>query len=644
MKLYLYIIATLLLLLPCFENNAQTISGVVNSYYKVTDYVPAYNGIRVQNISGLSPGNRVMIIQMKGATPDETNTSSFGNINAVNDAGKYEFATICGFLNDTVIFEKVLLNTYDYAKKVQLVYVPVYTNVSISGTLQAQEWDSTTGTGGIVAIEATGTITLNADVSADSAGFRGGPLYVNTTNRCGPVNNWYYSLAQSSPSNLGGAPKGEGIALPVTGKEYGRGKFINGGGGGNVDETGGGGGSNYGTGGNGGNKSNTTFCNATTSGRGGTALAAYGYSAANNRIFLGGGGGTGEANNIYAAPYPAGTPGGDGGGIVFIRCNTLAGNGYKISANGAQGVNPGLPVKTEAAGDGGGGGGGGGTVLLFVNSYSGNLTVEARGANGSNAGFQNQCPGPGGGGGGGVVWSDAALPVNVTTNISGGANGIIKNAPLHNPPCELQANGATSGSNGIVQTGFQIPEGGIFNCGALLSISSLKEWTGKRITDGVALRWKLEQTQDIEEVWLEKKSVRGPFKTVKIFEHPAEGAYTYTDASNEFPATYRLMLMDKMGKKVYSSQLFFEREKVKRLTVYPNPVVNELRIELPVTTAGRTTISVFDFAGKLVASKAMMFTTNQPFITIPVNHLTPGTYTVRCYWRDELYIAKIVKQ
>lgn len=147
------------------ESKCQTVSGIINSYFKVTNFIPTYNAVRVQNISGLTSGDRVMLIQMKGATINETNTTSFGAITSIGQAGLYEFATICGFLNDTVVFQKQLLNSYDYTKSVQLVYVPTFTNVTIAGTLLAQEWNSTTGTGGVIALEATGTITMNAGIA-----------------------------------------------------------------------------------------------------------------------------------------------------------------------------------------------------------------------------------------------------------------------------------------------------------------------------------------------------------------------------------------------------------------------------------------------------------------------------------------------
>jgi Secretion system C-terminal sorting domain len=634
------------------KTEAQTnISGIINTYYKATAIVSgiisgnSYSGITLQNITGLSKDDRVMIIQMKGAVIDETNSASFGNITSIGNAGKYEFSSICGFLNNTIVLSNQLLNTYD-AALIQVVRVPVYQDANVVGTLQPQAWDPLTGTGGVLALEVTGTLTLNADIDASGTGFKGGQLFVNTTGRSCPTPNYYYSVLQSTAPSIGAVPKGEGIAQFITSKEHGAGKQANGGGGANLDNNGGGGGGNYGVGGVGGRKPFPAFCpllgvpTAAPNAQGGLALGSVqGYTNPNNRIFLGGGGGCGEMNNYENPPantIPSGTPGGNGGGILYIKCNQITGNNFFIRANGTQGINPSLSPTNASKSDGGGGGGAGGVVLLNCNTYSGSLTVEARGAAGCNAGLASQCGlGPGGGGGGGVIWHTGTI--SATTNVSNGSNGVVTS-------CSNTPNGATAGSSGIVQTGFVAPQGTIpFNC-AILSIESLKEWWGKKVTNGIQLKWKLEQTDGIDEIWLEKKTVRGPFKTMKIYEQPAEGFYEYRDESNDLPATYRLLVISRSGKKEYSSQLFFESEKVKRLHVYPNPVKDELRIQLPVTSFGRTVITIFDYTGKLVASKECMLNTNQQVASIETAHLPAGTYTVKCYWRDELYIAKIIKQ
>ena len=623
------------------ESKCQTVSGIINSYFKVTNFIPAYNAVRVQNISGLTSGDRVMLIQMKGATINETNTASFGAITSIGQAGLYEFATICGFLNDTVVFQKQLLNSYDYTKSVQLVYVPTFTDVTIAGTLLAQEWNSTTGTGGVIALEATGTITMNAGIEANGAGYKGGELVAfSTCSFFTTASAYYYSPATTLGSNSNGAYKGEGINITQSGFEGGKGKQSNGGGGGNNHNTGGGGGANYGAGGIGGNYigSGGFPCNGSHAGIGASALNSYGYSLGTNRIFAGGGGGSGHENN------PEGTPGGNGGGIIFIKCDALIGNNNSITANGVQGLstNPSNVPSNEGRGDGGGGGGAAGVILLHVNSYTTSLNIEAKGANGSTVGFQAQCPGPGGGGGGGVIWASSALPANVTSTISGGAAGIIKPTTF-DPACEGSTNNATAGTAGIVLTNFQILEGSLFNCGGILPIASLKEWNGKRVSEGIELKWRLEQTDDLEEIKLEKKLARGSFTVLHSYRQPQEAVYQFLDRGIEFPATYRLMIQTKTGKKEYSTQLFFERQKVKRLNLYPNPVTNEVRLELPASSAGRTVVVVFDYTGKQVLRKEIVIS-NQSYTILQLTQLAAGTYTVQLYWKDELYIGKIVKQ
>ena len=219
------------------------------------------------------------------------------------------------------------------------------------------------------------------------------------------ISNYYLSVPPSDKYSTGGK-KGEGIADYIANKEYGRGKLTNGGGGGNSNNTGGAGGSNYGAGGNGGLRSmESAFqCHGGSPGIGGLSLSSYGYTTAQNKIFMGGGGGGGHENN------GAGEPGGNGGGIVIITAPTISGTG-SIFANGISPVNPINSNPLKADGDGGGGGGGGGTVILNVSVASGTIPVQVNGARGSDASnvVVNDCTGPGGGGGAGVIWTAGGI-------------------------------------------------------------------------------------------------------------------------------------------------------------------------------------------------------------------------------------------
>src|SRR3954468_5002757 len=157
---------------------AQNISGVVNAYYKVTAINVPSSTLTLTSTAGLTLGMSIVIMQMKGATIDVTNTATFGNITAINNAGNYEVNTICSIAGNNVVLKYALLKTYTVAGLVQLITLPKYTDAVVTGTITPLSWDPTTGTGGVVAIQCTNTLTLNAAIDASDAGFRGG-LYID---------------------------------------------------------------------------------------------------------------------------------------------------------------------------------------------------------------------------------------------------------------------------------------------------------------------------------------------------------------------------------------------------------------------------------------------------------------------------------
>lgn len=370
------------------------ISGVINSYAHVITATGC--NVIVNDASAFAVGDRVVIMQMKGAVIDTSNSASFGDVINMNNAGNYEFAYISSINGNIIHFTAPLQRAYDAYGSVQLIKVPQYTDAVISAPVTCPLWNGTLG--GVIVIECTGTLTFNDSINAKSKGFDYGD-YSPTGYNCPGHFDYYYSS-----TDYFGGEKGEGITVVSSLRNNGMGKRANGGGGGNNVNAGGGGGGNYGQGGNGGYS--WEGCPIMDiGGRGGLALS---YSNALNKVFMGGGGGGGQQNNLQA------TAGTAGGGIVIIRANSVVGNGRTINASADNTLTGGC--------DGAGGGGAGGTVLLDVNSFSGNLKVNVRGANGSVTSCYAQ--GASGGGGGGCVWSKLPLPANVTFDVSGGIRGI----------------------------------------------------------------------------------------------------------------------------------------------------------------------------------------------------------------------------
>lgn len=415
------------------------ISNIINYYTPVIAFNPCDNKITVEDGSGFKVGDTILLIQMKGAVIDSSNTAAFGTITDYKNAGNYEFNYVKTVTGNIVELKNVLLRQYDIPiGRVQMIRVPFYKSVTITDTLTCLPWDGRKG--GVLVFNVQDTVTLNQNIDVSGRGFRGGKEKNTNTSavNCGE-NNFSYPLSSTLA-----AAKGESIAELSDQKLSGKGKLANGGGGGNDHNAGGGGGSNAASGGKGGDEFN--LCPGGPAVNGGVAGATLTNYTTFNKVYLGGGGGSGHANDPSPQPFTSG--GGNGGGLVIITSNFIDFNSKKIVNNGANGtVCPGANCN-----DGAGGGGAGGSVLLDINNYLNQINIEAKGGNGANTGpMPTFITGPGGGGSGGVIWfKQNANPSLATLNLLGGINGV--NTTVSNNPW-----GALPGSNGITYNNLTLP-------------------------------------------------------------------------------------------------------------------------------------------------------------------------------------------
>ncbi|MDX2245151.1 MAG: T9SS type A sorting domain-containing protein [Bacteroidia bacterium] len=415
-------------LLSFVQSVNTTISGVINDYAAVTGIQS--QSVEVTDVSDFSVGDKVLLIQMKGAYISETDDATYGDIQSYGNAGNYEFHIVSSISNDTLFFDEPVCGDFTVVDLVQIVRVPVYENVTVSGTLTATQWNGSIG--GILALEATGTLTLNADMDVRESGFNGG-------DRNGSASPGGLTYICAFNSGQGGI-KGEGIT--EVSQDACRGKLANGGGGGNDHNGGGGGGGNYGSGGVGGHgwKSNTpgNLSDLNKGGRGGAALSEL-YELGIPKLFLGGGGGGGHQNNGAALAAS------NGAGIVIVIAHTLnASSAVTIRANA-------LDATDVNVHDGAGGGGAGGSVLLDVETFTnpGNLTIDVSGGDGASISTRDQ-HGPGGGGAGGYVNSTSTLPGTITIHREGGDPGLFVSTTNPSNPYTNTSHGAAEGDSGSV--------------------------------------------------------------------------------------------------------------------------------------------------------------------------------------------------
>lgn len=411
------------------------IGNVINAYTPVLGLEPCGNKITVENATAYNVGDTVLLIQMKGAVIDSSNTSAFGTVTDYKSAGNYEFNYVKSKLGNTIELKNKLTRTYEIPNgKVQLIRVPYYDNATITSTLTCLPWDGSKG--GVLVFNVADSLVLAANIDVTGKGFRGG----NTYNVGPAVLNCFQDAYFYDSSSTVSSRKGEGIADMGSNKLNGRGALANGGGGGNGHNAGGGGGSNSGIGGFGGYQLfECNFSNYDNRGIGGKQLP---YNNALNKVYLGGGGGGGHKDGLpTVVPSSAG---GNGGGIVIIKANKLISNNFTITANGDHGKQCDLDG-FNCLHDGMGGGGGGGTLLLDIENYVDNSKANAAGGKGADLTVYSAAAGrvgPGGGGGGGVVWIKQSSLPSVLTIFSNGANGGVIPLNGNNPL------GATNGLPG----------------------------------------------------------------------------------------------------------------------------------------------------------------------------------------------------
>ena len=503
------------------KDGAVTVNAantVVNNYYTIAANLNVNDTtITLNNVTGLTTGDILMIYQAQGATIDSSDSATYGSINALNNAGNYEFVSVRSIAGNTITINAVcttgLRFAYTATGRIQAVRVPQYSSLTVSGagSIVATAWNGTSG--GIVAALVQNTASIGgAGINVSNQGFRGGALEQNSS----PADASVVSTFRSANGN-DGAEKGEGIAgfgaeYDGLNGRYARGAPANGGGGGNGHNAAGGGGAN---GNNGVGYTGTGNPNAAAQGTSSAAQTAacwnlegagfatstssgggrggYTYGSANadaitvapgdaawggdlrdnvggfggrpltnnaaNRLFLGGGGGAGDTNNS------TGTAGGRGGGLVFLMAATVSGGGT-ILANG-QSVTP------ATGNDAPGGGGGGGSIII---SGTNSVTLNADGGIGGSQNLAGpESEGPGGGGGGGFIAATGGAQ-----SVLGGVNGSSNSSAV----TEFIHNGATRGAAGNSTGG--PAAGSLPLCMASATFRLAKAWDINSVANDVA--------------------------------------------------------------------------------------------------------------------------------------------------------------
>ena len=164
--------ATILLLLAVETVSAQKsfIGGVVNQYTPVRDIDYCTNTIEVDNVFPFQVGDRVLLIQMKGAEVNTNDNNNYGQVIDLRGAGNYEFHDIKSITNRFITFESAMLKLFEVSGRVQLIHFPQYRTAEVTSPITALLLNGAMG--GMLVLEAD-SLFLNDSIDLSGKGYRG---------------------------------------------------------------------------------------------------------------------------------------------------------------------------------------------------------------------------------------------------------------------------------------------------------------------------------------------------------------------------------------------------------------------------------------------------------------------------------------
>ncbi|MEM6726086.1 MAG: T9SS type A sorting domain-containing protein [Bacteroidota bacterium] len=630
--------------------NAQTIGGHL-SYTKTSVTNISNNAdLTVSDASGFLPGDRILVIQMQGATVDLSNNNNFGTIQDPNGpTGLFEIATVCEVIGNTITTDQFLVNTFDASAKIQVIRIPQYNNLIVNSELTTDAWDGNTG--GVLVLEAN-TIDLNADINMAGKGFRGGTFMTGDGSyTCTGIpfgTGLTANVFINGDGDRGGA-KGEGIGLYPIDTYRGRSALANGGGGGNDHNTGGGGGSNISQGGRGGENGAGGFnfdCKGTFPGEPGFGLNAT------DRLYMGGGGGAGHGNNNQ------GTSGANGGGIIILKANVINSAGFTLSVDGADAA-PTTDQLNQDGEDGAGGGGAAGSIYLDILASGGTINLSLDGGNGGDAAHSNNlndCFGPGGGGAGGMIKFRGTAQSAFAVSFNGGVNGInsiIPGAPNNATSCPGSAVNAAFGIGGqqFIEQG-AIPEGTTDNTACNISLPiELIAFEAEGINNQSQLSWITGIEEQSSHFDVQRSADARSFETIGVVE--AQGFstsltnYEFIDEKPALPTSYyRLMMVELDGTTSYSAiqAVRFKVSGIQELTLFPNPVrqTGELGLQIETNMAINSQVRWFNTTGQLLLETDLGLDAGKQQVRIPLPQGQAGMYFVEVQTDQQLIRRKVM--
>jgi trimeric autotransporter adhesin len=108
---------------------------------------------------------------------------------------------------------------------------------------------------------------------------------------------------------------------------------------------------------------------------------------------------------------------------------------------------------------------------------------------------------------------------------------------------------------------------------------------------------------------------------------------------------YRIKQIDKDGKFSFSkiTSVNLKDVSINAFNIYPNPVNDELKLNIHSKNQEKATIVIYDIWGRILLNEVKELIKGNQIISVPTNHLKAGNYFISLQWRENFVKHKFLK-
>ncbi len=210
---------------------------------------------------------------------------------------------------------------------------------------------------------------------------------------------------------------------------------------------------------------------------------------------------------------------------------------------------------------------------------------------------------------------------------------------------QIAFEGSSKYGNIIGVDDIQINSTGDLNCTTPVTLLA---FTAQKITKANKLVWKTSQEINSSKFLIEQSSNGRTFSEIGQVQAAGnsntERTYSFTHnlPSNGYNY-YRIKMVDLDGRFKYSPVRNLQNLGINEISSYPNPVRDNMRVNINAEKNGMANVIIADFSGKAIYSKMVSIAEGENNFNISTTGFTAGNYVIKIQMSENVVVKKFIK-